>query len=101
MNELIARAHVIWLTISSALTIYANHTPHTCDVSSPDTIRGEDGITGYGAFERPLIALLTICLLSHEVVCRPQAGISPRALAAVATILAASRGGGVFSLFFW
>ena len=47
-----------------------------------------------------LIALLTICLLSHEVLCGCQAGISVRALAAAATILAASRGGGVFSLFF-
>jgi hypothetical protein len=47
-----------------------------------------------------LIALLTICLLSHEVPCRPQAGISARALAAAATILATSRGGGVFFAFF-
>ena len=47
-----------------------------------------------------LIALLTICVLSHEVLCGCQAGISARAPAAAAIILAASRGGGVFFAFF-
>jgi hypothetical protein len=47
-----------------------------------------------------LIALQTVCSISHDVLCGCHTGISARALVAAATILAASRGGGVFFAFF-
>ena len=53
MNKVIARDHVIWLTTSSALIIYAQRAPYAWDVSSPHTIRAEYGMSRYGLFERP------------------------------------------------
>ena len=58
------------------------------------------GCRGMAYSNDRLTVIRTICSHCLLVVCGCHTGISARALAA-ATILAVSRGGGVFSLFFW
>ena len=53
MTKLYARAHVNYLPTWSAVAIYAKHAPRACDISSPGTICGKDGMLIYGLVKSP------------------------------------------------